>query len=116
VGAAFFGLSELLGGAFIVFIVYEATAMVGALAMYAFLAATGRLKGAGLIAMAIMLNLVAAGMQASNLSLVLLFPFDHNGLFHLVQMGGAATLCFGLARHQPPFGHPASFDFPSPLR
>lgn len=95
-GAVFFGLTEFFGGAFIVFGVYEASAMGGALAIYSFLAATHRLKGAGLVAAAILLNLAAAGVQATDVSVRIVFPFDHNGVFHLVQMTGAAVLGLGL--------------------
>ncbi len=94
--AAFFGLTALLGGKFIIFIVYAATVLLSALAIYTFLAATHRLKGAAVVAMAILLNLAAAAVQASNLSLHLLFPFDHNGLFHLVQIVSTAILGLGV--------------------
>ncbi|MHB8987274.1 MAG: DUF6962 family protein [Desulfobulbia bacterium] len=96
VSAAFLGLTALLGGAFIVFIVYAATILLSALAIYTFLAATHRLKGAAVIALAILLNLAAAAVQASNLSLHLVFPFDHNGLFHLVQIVSTAILGLGV--------------------
>jgi len=96
VSAAFLGLTALLGGKFIVFIVYAATILLSALAIYTFLAATHRLQGAVVVALAILLNLAAAAVQASNLSLHLLFPFDHNGLFHLVQILSTAILGWGL--------------------
>ena len=96
VSAAFFGLTALLGGKFIVFIVYAATIMLSALAIYTFLAATHRLKGAAVVALAILLNLAAAVVQASNVSLHLLIPFDHNGLFHLIQIVSTAILGLGL--------------------
>jgi len=70
--------------------------MIGALAVYAFLAATQRLKGACVMTLAILLNLVAAGAQASDLSFNLFAPFDHNGLFHLIQMVALAALGLGL--------------------
>ena len=95
-GMIFFGLTEVLNGSFIAFIVYEALAMVSVLAIYSFLSATHRLKGAGFVATAIFLNLVAAGVQASSMSFTILVPFDYNGLFHLVQMVGIATLGLGL--------------------
>lgn len=94
--AAFLGLTALLGGKFIVFIVYAAAIMLSTLAIYTFLAATHRLKGAAVIVLAIILNLAAAAVQASNLSLHLIFPFDHNGLFHLVQIVSTAILALGL--------------------
>ena len=94
--AAFFGLTALLGGKFIVFIVYAATILLSTLAIYTFLATTHRLKGAAVVALAILLNLAAAAVQASNVSLHLLVPFDHNGLFHLVQIVSTAILGWGL--------------------
>ncbi|MCE9613063.1 MAG: hypothetical protein K8T26_02230 [Lentisphaerae bacterium] len=102
VGAAFYLLTELTKGAFIVFVVYEATALVGALAIYAMLAATRRLKGAGIMSLAILLNLAAAGVQASHASVRVVVPFDHNGLFHLVQLAGIGTLALGLRRGMHP--------------
>jgi hypothetical protein len=93
VSTAFFGL---LKGAFIVFIAYAATILLSALAIYTFLAATHRLKGAAVVALAILLNLAGAAVQASNVSLHLLVPFDHNGLFHLVQIVSTAILGWGL--------------------
>jgi hypothetical protein len=96
VSAAFLGLTALLGGAFIVFIVYAATILLSALAIYTFLAVTPRLQGAAVMALAILLNLAAAAVQASNLSLHLVFPFDHNGLFHLVQIVSTAVLGLGV--------------------
>lgn len=95
-GGIFFGLTELLNGAFIIFLVYEGAAMAGALAIYSFLAATHRLRGAGVVATAISLNLAAAAVQASSVSFKLFVPFDHNGVFHLVQMVALATLGLGL--------------------
>ena len=70
--------------------------MAGALAIYSFLAATHRLRGAGVVATAISLNLAAAGVQASRVSFNFYIPFDHNGVFHLVQMVAIATLGLGL--------------------
>lgn len=96
VSAAFLGLTAVLGGTFMVFIVYAATILLSALAIYTFLAVTHRLKGAGVVALAILLNLAAAAVQASNLSLHLVFPFDHNGLFHLVQIVSTAILGLGV--------------------
>jgi hypothetical protein len=55
-GGIFFGLTELFNGGFIVFVVYEAVVMASALAIYSFLATTHRLKGAGVVAAAIILR------------------------------------------------------------
>ena len=96
VSAAFLGMTAVLGGTFMVFIVYAATVLLSTLAIYTFLAVTHRLKGTAVIALAILLNLAAAAVQASNLSLHLVFPFDHNGLFHLVQIVSTAILGLGV--------------------
>lgn len=96
VSIAFLALTALLGGTFMVFIVYAATILLSALAIYTFLAVTHREQGAAVMALAILLNLAGAAVQASNLSLHLVFPFDHNGLFHLVQIVGTAVLGLGV--------------------
>jgi hypothetical protein len=98
IGGSFFALTQLAGGAFLIFVVYEATAMLATLAMYVFLSTTGRLAGAGMITMGIGLSIVAAAVQASALSVRLIVPFDHNGLFHLVQLTATAALANGLRR------------------
>ena len=97
-GIFFFGLTELSGGEFIIFVAFEAAVMLAALAVYIYLGANRRLKGAGMIAAAIILNLAGGAIQASTLSIHVIFPFDHNGVFHLVQMIGTAVLGFGLSR------------------
>lgn len=98
IGASFFALTQLLSGAFLIFVVYEATAMVVTLAVYVLLSRTGRLVGAGMIAVGIGLSIVAAAVQASPLSVRLIVPFDHNGLFHLVQLIATAAIATGLRR------------------
>ena len=96
-GAAFFVFIEVFSGEFFAFVIYEAIAMLGAFAIYLYLGLKGKLRGAGIIAMAILLNLLAAAVQASNISFHFLFPFDHNGVFHLIQMVAIGTLAVGLA-------------------
>lgn len=98
VGASFAALTQLLGGAFVIFVAYEAAAMVAALAIYVFLAASTRLAGAGMMAVGIGLTIAAAAVQASAASVRLGVPLDHNGLFHLVQLGATAALASGLRR------------------
>ena len=98
IGAVFFAVTQLLGGAFLIFVVYEAIAMVATLAMYVFLSTSGRLAGAGMISVGIALTIVAAAVQASALSVRLIVPFDHNGLFHLVQLIATAAFANGLRR------------------
>lgn len=96
VGTGFFAAAELVGGAFIAFDVYEAVSLVCALILYLSVAISGRLRGAWLIAAGIVLNLAAAGVQASNVSASILVPLDHNGLFHIVEIIAALTLGLGV--------------------
>ena len=98
VGVAFFGWTQFFGDSFVVFVGYEALAMLSALGIYGRLAAARRLQGAGIVATAILVNLIAAGVQASSVSIRIVFPFDHNGLFHLIQMVGITLLGLGLSR------------------
>jgi hypothetical protein len=101
VGVAFFAVTKLLGGAFLIFVLYEGGAMVAALGAYAWLALRGRLAGAATIAAGIVLDLAAAAVQASSLSANLLVPLDHNGLFHVVQLVALAVLLAGIVAGRP---------------
>jgi len=97
VGIVFFAVTLVASGTFLVFVAYEAVAMLSALAVYVTLAAGSRLAGAGIVALAIVLNIVAAGIQASGtVRLTIGVPFDHNGVFHLVQIVAVVVLVVGL--------------------
>ena len=100
-GFAFLALTELTNGLFIVFIAYEATMLAFAMAIYLYLAATQKHKGALLVAVAILANMAAGAVQASSLAISNPVPLDHNGLFHLVQMAGAAMLGGGVKMGMP---------------
>ena len=97
-GALVFVPIEWLGGAFVIFVVYETATMLAALAMYASLAATRRTAGAGLVAIGLALTIAAGAVQVSSLAVRVIVPFDHNGLFHLVQLIATAVLVIGLRR------------------
>jgi hypothetical protein len=93
----FFAISQRLRRGFIIFIVYEAVAMLFAFGVYVRLARGGRLAGADLMAAGVLLSILAAAVQASQLEISILgVPFDHNGLFHLVQIAGLPLLAAGL--------------------
>ena len=96
-GAAFFAVTRLAEGTFLVFVVYEAAAMVFALAIYLRLAVHDALRGAGVVAIGIALNIVAAAIQATRaVRFTAMWPFDHNGVFHVVQMIAVAVLVGGV--------------------
>jgi hypothetical protein len=100
VGVIFFGITLLRPGNFLVFIVYEAVAMVFALGAYGWLAATGLLLGAGWLAAGVLVTIVAAAVQAGwdgkASPLTFIWQFDQNGLYHLIQMVGVVLLLVGL--------------------
>jgi len=98
-GACFYLVTLLFPGTFLVFVLYEAVAMLVALALYVRLAlVTGR-RWAWLMVLGIALNIAAAGIQASGtVRLNLGVPLDHNGVFHLVQMVAIVVLVAGVGK------------------
>lgn len=95
----FFLVTQLSTGSFLVFVAYEALAMLAALGMYLSLALRRQLAGAGSIAAGILLNLAAVAIQAvDSIAVTIIVPFDHNGVFHLVQVAALIVLTAGLAR------------------
>lgn len=99
VGAAFYLVTLLFPGTFLVFVAYEAVAMLVALGLYVRLALRSGAGWAWLMVLGIGLNIVAAGIQASGaVRLNLGIPLDHNGVFHLVQMVAIVVLVAGVGR------------------
>lgn len=93
----FYLITRLYSGIFFVFIVYEALALVFALGTYSWLTLTGQLNGSAIMALGILISIVAAGIQvAKNVSVKLIVEFDHNGVFHIVQIIGILFLLAGL--------------------
>ena len=99
VGMGFYLSTLIYPGIFFLFIVYEVVALVFALGAYIFLAIHKDLPGAGLMATAILVSIIAAAIQA-NKSVIWTFiwRFDHNGIYHLVQVVGIMLLLMGLRR------------------
>lgn len=95
-GLLFFLITQRLGGAFILFIVYEGAAVILALAIYAMLAIRGGMPGAGAMAAGVALSLIAAVVQVSRVSVTIGVRFDHNGLFHLIQIAGVVLMAVGV--------------------
>ena len=111
VGGAFYLVRLLAAGSFLYFIVYEVGVMFLALCAYAYLAVRGRLAGAGLILVGVALTIAAAAVQATeSVSLRMIWEFDHNGVFHLIQIVAllflAAGVGRGLASSRSPFASP----------
>jgi len=96
VALGFYVATRLSGGKFVVFVVFQAAGLVAALAIYLRLTARRR-PGAILVAAALALSLAAGVIQASeSLALHFVWEFDHNGIYHLVQLCGLALLVAGL--------------------
>jgi len=97
--AGFYLITRLYAGIFFAFIVYEALALLFALVAYSWLALKGQLEGAVLIALGILISILAAGIQANKKVFVkLIVEFDHNGIFHIVQIIGMLFLLAGLRK------------------
>ncbi len=96
-GLGFYLTTLIYPGIFFLFIVYEAGALAFALGAYIFLTIYKDLPGASWMAIGILVSIIAAGIQA-NKSTVLTFiwRFDHNGIYHLVQVVGLMLLLIGL--------------------
>ncbi len=99
-GLVFYLLTVLFNGLFILFVLYEGIVMVSACILYAYLTLRKKQAGTGSITLAILFNMIASGVQASDLSMILVdVPFDHNGLFHLLQIIALILLAYGLTRN-----------------
>jgi len=92
---AFYLLTRLSGGKFVVFVLFEALALLFALAVYARLALQHK-RGAGLVLTGLLLSLAGGALQASTLSAHVIWEFNHNGLYHVVQLVGVVFLLAGL--------------------
>lgn len=97
-GVSAYVITQALGGAFVVFVVYEGLTTLAALAIYVRLSRTGALPGARLMVLGLLLNLVAAIVQTTDLELEMIFKFDHNGLFHIILMPAFLLLYRGVTR------------------
>lgn len=96
-GVIFYLVTVFIPGSFLVFILYEAVVMIFALVAYILLALKNKLRGTWWMVGGIFITIIAAGIQATeSLSFNLIWEFDHNGIFHLVQMVGIVVLVQGL--------------------
>ena len=93
----FYLVSRFFSGTFFVFIIYEAVVLIFAWSAYSWLALTGQFKGGLLMSTGVLVSIIAAGIQASLKTTVkLIFEFDNNGIFHIVQILGIFVLLMGL--------------------
>jgi len=93
----FYLLTRATGGDFRVFVAYEGSGLLFALGAHMVLAR--RVAGAGWVAAGLAISLLAGVVQAvDTISLRLVWTFDHNGVYHLVQGVGLGVLLAGLRR------------------
>lgn len=96
-GIVFYTITLFFPDSFIVFILYEAVAMIFSLLLYILLWTRKKFPGSQFMALGILVTIIAAIVQAINsLSLTIIWEFDHNGLFHLIQIPGLLLLQKGL--------------------
>jgi hypothetical protein len=96
-GFGFYLVTVFVPGSFLVFILYEAIVMIFALVAYLVLALKKKLSGAWWMVGGIFVTIIAAAIQATEtLHITLIWEFDYNGIFHLVQMVGIFILVNGL--------------------
>lgn len=94
--AVFYLATRITAGDFRVFVAFEAVALLFTLAVYGALAGRGR-PGAATVAGALAVSLAAGAIQAGDsLTVRIGWDFDHNGLYHLVQIVGVVLLVRGL--------------------
>jgi hypothetical protein len=98
-GLLVYAVSRAFAGLFIVFIVYQALALVLALGAYAWMATRGTPAGAGWMAAGAAVSLIAAGTQTiRSLRVRWGWDIDRNGVYHLVQTLGVVLFCVGLSQ------------------
>ena len=97
VGFVFFVSRLVWPGSFLAFIIYQSVAMVFALGGYIKFA-FDRGPGATWLTLGVLTSLFAAMVQGTQaLSFTFLWPFDHNGVYHLIQM--LSVILFGTGIH-----------------
>lgn len=94
--ALFLGATFAAGGKFVIFIAYEAVVLIAAFVIHGGLAVRGTPSGAPLLALGLALSLAAAVVQTTGWRMRVVWLFDHNGLFHLVQTPAMVALAAGV--------------------
>jgi len=97
--AAFLLAAGCLPGGFLLFVLYSAAIMVFMIGVYGWLAMTGKVMGARLLAAGFLIAVIAGAVQANRGILVtLIWTFDHNGIYHLILAAGLITIIAGLRK------------------
>ena len=95
----FYLVTVFVPGSFLVFIAYEAVALAGALSIYLYLGFRNRSKACFLMVAGIAVSILAAVIQATgSMRISMIWEFDHNGIFHLVQIVGIIIIYYSLRK------------------
>jgi hypothetical protein len=85
--------------AFVIFLAWQGIGLLVAIAVYLTFWVSRSLPGAGWISLGLLISVAAAVIQGTAaVSFTLIWPFDHNGVFHLVQLPGLAAIAYGLVQ------------------
>jgi len=96
-GIGFFCITVARPGRFLPFILYQTAAMAVALIGYVWAAIQPQSENAWLFACGILIIIVGSVLQScKSLYVVLIWPFDHNSLYHLCQTVGIVLLAIAL--------------------
>jgi hypothetical protein len=97
VGFSFFGVTVVWENTFRAFVVYEMLALFLVVGIYSISAVRERTSGSILMTVGALLTIAAAAVQATWTSKVdCVWTFDHNGIFHLVQLVAVVCLVTGI--------------------
>lgn len=96
-GFGFFLVTLWKPGTFMTFIAYEALAMLFALSAYGYLFFVKPFPASGWMLSGVIVTVIAAVVQAAgNAGKGIVWYFDNNGVFHVIQMAGMVLLWMGL--------------------
>ena len=96
-GLVFFVVAVFWAASFIAFIGFQLLVMLFALGVYLWLSLSEALPGAWWIVGGILGTIAASALQTrSSVRVVIIWEFDHNGIYHLVQAVGLVLLFIGL--------------------
>ena len=97
IAVLFYFVTLIKSDTFLIFILYETLVMLYTLGGYIYLGLKQKQTGALGMAFGFLLTIIAAVVQASGpIKVHLIWDFDHNGLFHLIQILSMFFIWFGL--------------------
>ncbi len=100
--ALLFFITKLVASLFIkysffIFIIYEAAGTLFALGAYTLLSMKKQIRGGWLMTVGVLITILAAGVQSIKfIHFTLIWEFNNNGAFHLIQAVALFFLIFGL--------------------